>query len=181
MHPLSTDAYPYTITYVCELLGLDEPRVLAMSKAVGVQPHRDIATGRIQFSVQDLEQLRKATMPDARNPLVANTPSAMTPGKAAYASVPQRAATGGGMSRGEISVIVDAVSNAKEGILRDLSQLLDDKLAGLDEVVVELIRSKSENDTLRDEIKRLAESRDHLQMELARFKPAAFGFYRKEG
>lgn len=78
-----------------------------------------------------------------------------------------------------ITTMVEAVSQVKEGILKDLGRLLDDKLAGLDEVVVELIRCKSENDSLKKKLNEAVMARESLEHELARFKPVQFGFYRK--
>ncbi|MBY0449843.1 MAG: helix-turn-helix domain-containing protein [Cyanobacteria bacterium] len=78
-----------------------------------------------------------------------------------------------------ISVVVEAMTQAKEGILKDMARLLDDKLAGLDEVVVELIRCKSENDSLKQRLKAMTDENSYLQSELSRFKPVQFGFYRK--
>ena len=78
-----------------------------------------------------------------------------------------------------ITAMVEAVSQVKEGILKDLGRLLDDKLAGLDEVVVELIRCKSENDSLKKKLNEAVLARESLEHELARFKPVQFGFYRK--
>ncbi len=78
-----------------------------------------------------------------------------------------------------ISVVVEAMTQAKEGILKDMARLLDDKLAGLDEVVVELIRCKSENDALKQRLKAMTDENSYLQSELSRFKPVQFGFYRK--
>lgn len=78
-----------------------------------------------------------------------------------------------------ITVMVEAVSQVKESILKDLAHLLDDKLAGLDEVVVELIRCKSENDSLKKRLNDAVRARESLEQELGRFKPVQFGFYRK--
>jgi hypothetical protein len=80
---------------------------------------------------------------------------------------------------GDVSMIVETVTSAKESILADLGRILDDKLAGLDELVVELIRSKTENDALKDEIKKLENNVEEAAAESAKYKPTAFGFYRK--
>jgi DNA-binding transcriptional MerR regulator len=82
-------------------------------------------------------------------------------------------------SKDNITVMVEAVSQVKEGILKDLSRLLDDKLSGLDEVVVELIRCKSENDSLKKKLDEAVRSKEAMEYELSRFKPVQFGFYRK--
>jgi hypothetical protein len=83
------------------------------------------------------------------------------------------------VGKDNITVMVEAVSQVKEGILKDLGRLLDDKLAGLDEVVVELIRCKSENDSLKKKLDEAVRSKESLEYELSRFKPVQFGFYRK--
>ena len=79
-----------------------------------------------------------------------------------------------------LSAIVEAISNSKEHILNEVSRLLDDKLSGLDEVVVELIRTKAENDSLRQKLATLTKEREVLKTDLASFKPFQFGLYKKE-
>ncbi len=165
---------------------MNEADVLALCQKAGIQPHREESTGRLFFRLRDLEILRNSNKgpQSGRNGtshmVQAPMPpqASLEPAKSAYASMQKSAALG--MSRSDLSNIVESVSNAKEEILKDLSQLLDDKLSGLDEVVVELIRSKSDNDALREELRKMEESRNQYQAELSKFKPAAFGFYRKE-
>jgi DNA-binding transcriptional MerR regulator len=78
-----------------------------------------------------------------------------------------------------LAVIIETMSQAKESILHDLSSMLDEKLAGLDEVVVELIRCKSEIDQLKNKVKHLTEEKQSLEGELGRYRPVQFGFFRK--
>lgn len=92
---------------------------------------------------------------------------------------PTKLTTHGGEKKENLALIVEAVSQAKEGILKDLARLLDDKLAGLDEVVVELIRCKSENDSLKQKLKAALDEKETLRYELSKFKLVQFGFYRK--
>ncbi len=82
-------------------------------------------------------------------------------------------------TRDNITTMVEAVSQVKEGILKDLGRLLDDKLSGLDEVVVELIRCKSENDSLKKKLDEAIRARENAELEVSRFKLVQFGFYRK--
>ncbi len=183
MNRLSTDAFPYTTTVVCDQLKTDEAKVVALTNTLGITPHRDERTGKLFYSQRHLDLLRKALEAERQvtsTSVTHSTGSSIASRTGSYASAPQRA-PGTGLSRTELSAIVESVSSAKEEILRDLSQLLDDKLSGLDEVVVELIRIKSENDSLREELRRMEESRNRLQNEIDKYKPAAFGFYRKEG
>ena len=86
-----------------------------------------------------------------------------------------------GPGRDTLVTLVDAISQSKETILKEISKLLDDRLAGLDEVVVELIRCKAENDSLRQKLAATLKDKEGLEQELARFKPVQFGFYKKVG
>lgn len=187
---MSTETFPYTLQDAERLLSADKERLVALCNTLGIQLYRNERTGNLHLKLQDFDKLQQALNPPDEIPAVPATlpqkpaQSAVTASSPAlpqksYSSMPQRSAAGGG-GKTDLSVIVDTVSNVKEGILKELSQLLDDKLSGLDDIVVELIRSKSENDNLREELKRLEQNQHQLQIELTKFKPAAFGFYRKE-
>lgn len=83
-------------------------------------------------------------------------------------------------SRDAVSTMVETVSQVKDSILKDMSRMLDDKLTGLDDVVVELIRCKSENDSLRRKLDDLQGKLVDMEDELNAFVPFQFGLYRKE-
>lgn len=207
MTSLTTEDFPYTIGYVMELLGLDERELMSYVQVLGLSPRRDEKTSRIIFTHRDIEMLKKArdmkkhgedlstisrqlgTQPQAPVAPQANTGNA-TGGTMIKATAKpteelptylnatsnQSIRTSG---KDNITSMVEAVSQVKEGILKDLSRLLDDKLSGLDEVVVELIRCKSENDSLKKKLDEALRSKDALEHELSRFKPVQFGFFRK--
>ena len=199
MTSLTTEDFPYTIGYVMELLGLDERELMTYVQMLSLSPRKDDKTGRLIFTHRDIEALKKANdmkkhgdTPDAiarqlgakTTPTGNSKPNATEPesGKPAYMST----VTPGGQAlrptsagKDNITVMVEAVSQVKEGILKDLSRLLDDKLSGLDEVVVELIRCKSENDSLKKKLDEAVRTKETLEYELSRFKPVQFGFYRK--
>ena len=207
MTSLSTEEFPYTLTYVRQMLNVEESELMALVKALSLSPKTD-ETARVIFSHRDTEILRKAidmrrrgddlqtivryfAMAQASSRPASERPAERASERAtipltppASASRPpaptaQEAMTLRTIGKESLAVVVEAVSSAKEGILRDMSRLLDDKLTGLDEVVVELIRCKSENDALRQKLKDKSEETDALQYELARYKSAGFGFYRK--
>jgi hypothetical protein len=129
-----------------------------------------------KFASRPVNAQAEATIPTPSQPNVATPRSSSLPS----ATSPNRTSlTGGGEKKENLALIVEAVSQAKEGILKDLARLLDDKLAGLDEVVVELIRCKSENDSLKQKLKAALDEKENLRYELTKFKPVQFGFYRK--
>ena len=70
----------------------------------------------------------------------------------------------------KISELVDEKVGAK----------LDEKLDGMDEVVVELVRCKTENETLRYKMNELNKELYNLKNELSRYKSMGFGFYIKK-
>ena len=60
-----------------------------------------------------------------------------------------------------------------------ITSVLDEKLDGMDDVVMELIRVKSENETMRFKINELNKENYKLKKEINSFKKVPFGFYTK--
>ncbi|MDH4378807.1 MAG: hypothetical protein QE263_02755 [Vampirovibrionales bacterium] len=188
---VTANATVYTLGYLKETLQTDEGELMALADALQLQPEQEEATGQWAFQYRQVQVLRKAvelnrrgeslkaiqdllgptsTMAAAAMPAVVLTPDQQLSAQAK--TLRSQGSTG-------IAVVVDAIANARTDILKDMGRLIDDKLAGLDEVVVELIRAKSENDALKQKIASLQEERDILDYELGRFKETGFGFYRK--
>jgi hypothetical protein len=180
---------PYTVAYVQQLLQVDEQIVVSYIHALGLQPRQDDITGQLILSQSDVEALRHAigveqtglgfapALPAAAT--MSATPDDALLTRQVNAPAATALSTSSALSGDQLTTVVDAVNQVKTGILSDLSQLLDDKLSGLDEVVVELIRAKSDNDVLRIQMQQIAEENEHLKFEVGRFKPVQFGFYRK--
>jgi len=182
---IGADNFPYTAAYVRELLGMDENRLAQYVKSLNLTPRIDDKTGRQVFTHRDLETLKKAiemgaplTPSNTAQPKesAAAQSGALAPATRNAASALSSSSTTGGK---DLAVLVETVSQVKEGILKDLGRLLDDKLSGLDEVVVELIRTKSENDSLKRRVAELERENGELQDEVESFVPVQFGFYRK--
>lgn len=190
MSLLSTDDAPYTARYVQELLGIDESALNTLTQSLQLAPKTDPYTQAPSFNEQDLTLLRQAVELGRRGeslPAIIQQlkPSAISPGEAA---VQQRMAQGGLATTGNqapapreesFALLVETISSSKELILQEMSRLLDDRLSGLDEVVVELIRCKSENDSLRQKLSQAIREKESLQEELGKFRPVQFGFYKK--
>ncbi len=208
MTSVSTEDFPYTAAYVTQLLGVNEAELMNYVRALGMMPKRDERTNHLIFTQKDTEILRKAIEMNRQgksltedltrvaqdsessveqvvkqvlpSPLPMAEPEAPLPPATFGNRMTASGLSTASASGGNLAMVVEAVSSAKEGILNDMSRLLDDKLAGLDEVVVELIRCKSENDALKQKAKLLASEKEALQDELSRFSTAGFGFYRKD-
>ncbi len=109
------------------------------------------------------------------------SPLANAPASRGIANPPaSRSGALGAPSRDAVATMVETVSQVKDSILKDMSRMLDDKLTGLDDVVVELIRCKSENDSLRRKLEDLQGKLIDMEEELTTFVPFQFGLYRKE-
>lgn len=78
------------------------------------------------------------------------------------------------------SSLTDMEENLSEKISDIVEQKLDEKLDGIDEVVVELVRCKTENETLRYKINELNKEVYNLKNELSRYKSVGMGFYIKK-
>lgn len=76
--------------------------------------------------------------------------------------------------------LMDTLKSIESTITSKVSSLLDEKLDGMDDVVMELIRVKTENETLRFKINELNKENYRLKKELNSFQKAPFGFYTKK-
>ncbi len=72
---------------------------------------------------------------------------------------------------------IDAVEN---NVINKITNVLSEKLDGLDEVIVELIKAKTENETLRQKVNELNKENFALKTENSSFKPVGLGFYVKK-
>ncbi|MFM7389320.1 MAG: hypothetical protein ACKO34_01700 [Vampirovibrionales bacterium] len=189
----SSDVYAYTASYICQQLNLQDQALANLTNLLTLSPQANPTTGELAYTAQQLELLRKAvelySQGQSLQAIVQllgtsqGTPSTQATALSSPASTTTIAATtpvaDSSVASSNLNAIVEAISTSKEGILSEISRLLDDRLAGLDEVVIELIRTKSENDSLRQRMNSLMKERDQLQESLNCFKPVQFGFYKK--
>lgn len=179
MSPISSQSIAsIPIAVVANTLHVDENQVLEACQKLDLQPVPDARTHKLLLTQAHLDILRVHFQQQLGDALPTMAYDATSPFPTSAGLMARGAQHN--LSKTELSALVDAIGHAKESILDDLSHLLDDKLAGLDDVVIELIRSKSEVDTLRDAVKQLEAERDAALAEVAKYKPAAFGFYKKE-
>lgn len=68
----------------------------------------------------------------------------------------------------------------EEKLGKKLDEKFDEKLDGMDEVVVELVRCKTENETLRYKMNELNKEVYNLKNELSKYKSLGLGFYIKK-
>ena len=75
---------------------------------------------------------------------------------------------------------VISAASCTTNCLAPVAKVIDEKLEGMDEVVVELIRCKTDNETLRQKIIDLNKEIYQLKNDLHSYKPVGLGFYKKK-
>jgi DNA-binding transcriptional MerR regulator len=193
------EQYPYSQAYLCEQFQLQEATLKNLAQLLKLSPQVEPNSGQPHYAQRDLDLLRRAvelfaqgqsitqivqTLTDFNAPstLAPATAPAATQSLAPYVPAPRSNAAPSPHNTSTpeaLASVIEAISSSKSLILDEMSRLLDDRLAGLDEVVVELIRTKSDNDLLRQKVASLTKEKEALKEELACFKPAQFGFYKK--
>ena len=164
---------PYSVKQVSKLLKMDENSIQQYCKELPIRPKRDLRSGAAMFSRKDVDILKKARELHASGESLTSIAKKL----AKPTALTERVA-----SKSDVAIILDTVSQAKDSILDDITKLLDEKLEGMDEVVVELIKCKSENETLKQKNKLLSEESFLLKNELNKFKCIKFGlYYRSDG
>lgn len=81
---------------------------------------------------------------------------------------------------GHSSSLMRRIDAMEDTVITKITDALSEKLDGLDEVIVELIKAKTENETLRQKINGLNKENFALKTENASFKPVGLGFYVKK-
>lgn len=76
--------------------------------------------------------------------------------------------------------IQHSIQKLEKNLIDKMGELLSEKMDGFDEIIVELIRSKTENENLRGQVNSLNKQLFALKNELASYQPLALGLYVKK-
>ena len=142
---------------VRNILNADNKEIVELCKRASILPRKN-TKGQTYFSYEEVKNLRKV---QAQKNVVTN-PIAEAKQVSAVRSI--------------LNSLQDMVKNLNETI----SRVIDEKLEGMDEVVVELIRCKTDNETLRQKIITLNKEIYQLKNDLSAYKPVGLGLYRKK-
>ena len=146
---------------VRKILGIDNQGILDLCKKASIKPKRN-SSGETYFSydeVRDLKRLHANSSTDVSLPVVGDNKVSHQPSG--------------------IKSILFSIKDMERNISSQISKVIDEKLEGMDEVVVELIRCKTDNETLRQKIIDLNKEIYKLKNEITCYKPIAMGLYRK--
>ena len=149
---------------VRKLLNIDNKGIVDLCKKTSITPKKD-RKGQIYFSIDEVKKLRNAKssiIMEAREKKV--TLPVMTKPK----------------SQAVVNNLLDKLNNMESNITSSMTKLLDEKLEGMDDVVLELVRCKTENENLKNKINELNKENYRLKNTLNSFKPLLAGFYIKK-
>lgn len=174
-----TENKAFTPKMVRELLNVDNERIIKLCKKISLVPKKN-SKGQTYFSRDDVKILKRVQDLQAQA-LQAQTEkkkAAMLPAKQEAQVVVDAKLTKAAIDT--IERLNNTLNILEENLSNKLTSVLDEKLDGMDEVVVELIRSKTENENLRHKINELNKENFYLKNNLNSYKPLGFGLYTKK-
>lgn len=153
-----------------EVLNIDNSQIQELCKTASIKPKKD-SRGLTYFTKDDLETMKNFA--GSKN----NLPQA----KLSMLHV-QKEETQVAQKTDSASMVkfVESLKNLEKSITDKVSTIMDEKLDGMDDVVVELIRCKTENETLRFKINELNKENYNLKNELTSYKNVALNVYVKK-
>ena len=192
----------FSVENVRNILNTDNRGIAKLCAQVSLMPQKD-RYGRTYFSEDDLAILRRAqntneqseakvnrmqsrknyaTVPVKSVSPIIEPPQNIPPQKIQQpkASLPAPKMSGSAVVEKICSSMTSMENNITEKVAELIDKKLDEKLDGMDEVVVELVRCKTENETLRYKMNELNKEVYNLKNELSQYKSLGLGLYIKK-
>ncbi len=151
---------------VRKLLNADNKEIVELCKKASVTPKRD-NKGQIYFSVDEVKRLRNAkssVIAEMKHDEKKVTLPAMTKQN----------------SQAVVNGLLETLNKMETNITTSMTKLIDEKLEGMDDVVLELVRCKTENENLKNKVNELNKENFKLKNALSSFKPLICGFFIKK-
>ncbi len=152
------------------ILRTDNKEIVELCKQADIRPRKN-EKGHTYFSYDEVKNLRKIQAQKNEghmsNPITSKAPLAVT-----GSSVRENSAA--------IKNILTSLQDLESKLSDKIAKVIDEKLEGMDDVVVELIRCKTDNETLKQKIVDLNKEVYQLKNELNSYRPVALGFYKKK-
>ena len=125
---------------VRNILKADNQEIVRLCKQASIAPKKN-NLGQTMFAYNDVKILKSIKCSKS------NSHTALTQSE----------------SQNVVESLIAKLADIESNITGSLSKVIDDKLDGMDEVVVELIRCKTENESLRQKINELNKENYHLK------------------
>ena len=146
------------------LLNIDNKEIVDLCRRTSVTPKKD-GSGQIYFSVDEFKKLKNAKL------------STIIEAREKKVTLPTISKT---ESQAVVNGLLDTLNKMESNITTSMTKLLDEKLEGMDDVVLELVRCKTENENLKNKVNELNKENFKLKNVLNSFKPLVAGFYIKK-
>lgn len=144
------------------ILNADNKEIVELCKRASILPKKN-NKGQTYFSYDEVRHLRKLqAKKGVTNPIA--VASTVAPQKQVSA----------------IKNILVSLQEMETKLSDRIAKVIDEKLEGMDEVVVELIRCKTDNETLRQKIIDLNKEIYQLKNDLGSYKHIGLGMYRRK-
>lgn len=174
----------FTPKMVRELLNVDNERIINLCKKISLVPKKN-SKGLTYFSRDDVKILKRVQdlQNQAKNVQATKEKNIMVPAIQQQSPQTPQVVVDAKLTQAAIDTIErlnHTLNILEENISNKLTSVLDEKLDGMDEVVVELIRAKTENENLRHKINELNKENFYLKNNLTSYKALGFGLYTKK-
>lgn len=153
---------------VRKLLNVDNKEIVELCKKTSVTPKKD-PKGQIYFSVDEVKKLRNAKLS-----VIAGMNEKMNEKKATLPVMTKS------NSQAVVNGLLDTLNQMENNITTSMTKIIDEKLEGMDDVVLELVRCKTENENLKNKVNELNKENFKLKNALNSFKPLVCGFFIKK-
>jgi hypothetical protein len=141
---------------VRNILQTDNREIVRLCKKASIVPKKD-RNGQTFFSYDEVQNLKRLQKKAVQSTAVTQVESQKV-----------------------VNNLIATLDQMEKNITTSMSKAIDEKLDGMDEVVVELIRCKTENETLRQKINELNKENYHLKNTVKSYKSVGLGLYIKK-
>lgn len=141
---------------VRNILKTDNREIVRLCKKASIVPKKD-ENGQTYFSYNEVQNLKNVLGDSAKSTAITQADSQNVVGN-----------------------LLSTLEGMEKNITDSMAKIIDEKLEGMDEVVVELIRCKTENESLRQKINELNKENYHLKSTVKSYAPVGLGLYIKK-
>ncbi len=144
---------------VRKILNADNKEIVDLCKQTSVLPKKN-REGQLYFSLDEVKRLKRA--------------------KENKAAVTNAIAAADGNSKVVVDNLLSTLQALENSLTSSVEKVLDDKLEGIDDLIIEFVRCKTENESLKNKINELNKENFNLKMAVNSFKPVMCGFFIKK-
>jgi hypothetical protein len=143
---------------VRKILNADNKEIVDLCKQTSVLPKKN-KEGQLYFSLDEVKRLKRAKE-----------------SKTAVTNV----VTASGDSQAVVNNLLSTLKSLENNLASSVEKVIDDKLEGIDDLIIEFVRCKTENESLKNKINELNKENFNLKMAVNSFKPVMCGLYVKK-